>query len=390
VDDALVVKADTQAKGLGEMAPVADAATQAARRNKQSGIAAILNDKPMPEPEPVNAVEVPEVVAQRTAVADAVAEAIRTGNLDGVRLFDDLPSVETQRADALNERIDGTRAAASRQSLYAAVEFVESRGDVNAVSPKGAIGPMQTMPETLRDPGYGVAPAKDGSVAELRRVGEDYLDAMTRKYGTKGGLAAYNWGPGNWDAALKRAGGDVDKALASAPAETRAYVPKVLARLAGSTDTFPNGVPKNLPEVEADVADLNSQLSRFRAQGADGSARRHQGVRAIDQGLLPVELADSLSAIDKALGIKTAVVRNSSPEIRDFNGVTLGDGRIFVNEVQPGGANELSRIIEAEETRMGRVSIQHRSGRFRDHNGVLRGRHRCRAQPQRPLKAFSR
>lgn len=343
VDDALVVKADAQTKSMGEMAPVAAADKQAARRNKESGIAAILNDKPMPEPEPVNAVEVPEVVAQRTAVADAVAEAIRTGDLDGVRLFDDLPTVETQRAGdafdqragALIERIDGTRAAASRQSLYAAVEFVESRGDVNAVSPKGAVGPMQTMPETLRDPGYGVRPAKDGSVAELRRVGEEYLDAMTGKYGMKGGLAAYNWGPGNWEAALKRAGGDVEKALASAPAETRAYVPKVLARLAGSVDTYPNGVPKNLPEVEADVADLNSQLSRFAAQGADGSARRHQGIRAIDQGLLPVELADSLSAIDQALGTKTAVVRNSSPEIRDFNGVTLGDGRIFVNEDTP-------------------------------------------------------
>ena len=79
VDDALVVKADLQAKDTGEVAPVAAADKQAARRNKAAGIEAILGDKPMPEPEPVNAVERPEIVAERTAVADSVAEAIRTG-----------------------------------------------------------------------------------------------------------------------------------------------------------------------------------------------------------------------------------------------------------------------------------------------------------------------
>ena len=120
---------------------------------------------------------------------------------------------------------------ASRDGLYGAVEWVESRGRVDAVSPKGAIGPMQTMPKTLIDPGYGVKPAKDRSVGELRRVGRDYLDAMVKEFGVEGGLAAYNWGPGNWQKALKRAGGDVRRALATAPKETRDYVPKVLGRL---------------------------------------------------------------------------------------------------------------------------------------------------------------
>lgn len=120
---------------------------------------------------------------------------------------------------------------ASRQGLYGAVEWVESRGRSDAVSPKGAIGPMQTMPGTLVDPGYGVRPAKDRSVGELRRVGRDYLDAMVKEFGVEGGLAAYNWGPGNWQKALKRAGGDVRKALATAPKETREYVPNVLGRL---------------------------------------------------------------------------------------------------------------------------------------------------------------
>jgi soluble lytic murein transglycosylase-like protein len=115
--------------------------------------------------------------------------------------------------------------------LYAAVEKVESGGNPRAVSPKGAIGPMQTMPKTLLDPGFGVTPAKDRSIPELRRVGRDYLDAMNKRYGPIGGLAAYNWGPGNWEKALKRANGNVDKALQSAPKETRDYIPKVMTEL---------------------------------------------------------------------------------------------------------------------------------------------------------------
>lgn len=84
--------------------------------------------------------------------------------------------------------------------LFPIVKQVESGGNPNAVSPKGARGLMQTLPGTLRDPGYGVRPAKDESPAELERVGQDYLKAMYAKYGNlKDTLAAYNWGPGNVD-----------------------------------------------------------------------------------------------------------------------------------------------------------------------------------------------
>lgn len=131
------------------------------------------------------------------------------------------PSVNTPAADA------------GFDMLRDAVKWQESRGNPNAVSPKGAIGTMQTMPGTLRDPGYGIVPARDNSPQELERVGVDYLQAMTGKYGTIGGLAAYNWGPGNWEKALQRTGGDPEAALASAPAETRAYVPSVLKRAQG-------------------------------------------------------------------------------------------------------------------------------------------------------------
>lgn len=118
--------------------------------------------------------------------------------------------------------------------LEQAVMQVESGGDPAAVSPKGAMGTMQTMPGTLTDPGYGVAPARDRSPAEIERVGKEYLQAMLTQYGDpRLALAAYNWGPGNVDRAMQAHGGNVDAVLANAPAETQVYVPKVL-QLAGS------------------------------------------------------------------------------------------------------------------------------------------------------------
>ena len=124
----------------------------------------------------------------------------------------------------------GAAAAPDFDKLANAVMMVESGGRADAVSPKGAVGKMQTMPGTLADPGYGVKPAKDNSPAEQERVGREYLQAMLRKYGNlEHALMAYNWGPGN-----------VDKWLASGanpnavPQETRDYVPKVMAQMGGS------------------------------------------------------------------------------------------------------------------------------------------------------------
>lgn len=124
--------------------------------------------------------------------------------------------------------------------LEQSVMQVESGGNPAAVSPKGAMGTMQTMPGTLTDPGYGVTPARDRSPAEMERVGKDYLQAMLTQYGDpRLALAAYNWGPGNVDRAMQAHSGNVDAVLANAPAETRAYVPKVLQRAGGQVAAAP-------------------------------------------------------------------------------------------------------------------------------------------------------
>lgn len=109
-----------------------------------------------------------------------------------------------------------------------AVIQTESNGNPNAVSPKGAQGLMQVMPGTNAAPGFGVAPAKDGSETERTRVGQEYLTALSQKYQNPTLAAiAYNWGPGNTDMWLK-SGGDYNKL----PAETKQYVSAVMTRSA--------------------------------------------------------------------------------------------------------------------------------------------------------------
>jgi len=118
------------------------------------------------------------------------------------------------------------------QQWVAAVMHTESRGNPRAVSPVGAVGTMQTMPYTLRDPGFGVVPARDDSDTERERVGVDYLKAMLNRYDDpRMALAAYNWGPGRVDNALKKTNGNADAVIARLPKETADYIPKVYKRL---------------------------------------------------------------------------------------------------------------------------------------------------------------
>lgn len=109
-----------------------------------------------------------------------------------------------------------------------AVMQVESAGDPRAVSHAGAMGLMQVMPGTwnvLReDHGLGADPfePRDNILA-----GTAYLRAMLDRYGTVGGmLAAYNAGPGRYDAYLSEG--------RPLPAETRAYVAMLAPRLDGT------------------------------------------------------------------------------------------------------------------------------------------------------------
>lgn len=96
-------------------------------------------------------------------------------------------------------------------------------------SPVGAMGEMQVMPATARDPGYGITPWRGGA-DDLARVGRDYLQAMSKEYnGDPARIwAAYNAGPGRTNAAIKKGGANW---LRYMPAETRSYVAKNMRAL---------------------------------------------------------------------------------------------------------------------------------------------------------------
>jgi soluble lytic murein transglycosylase-like protein len=155
----------------------------------------------------------------RQAEADLDAR-VRSGQMTEAQRLEELRR--------LNQPEVSSATPMASQSLVNAVIQVESGGDPNAVSPKGARGLMQLMPETARNPGFGITPARDDSPAENLRVGTEYLNAMLQKYNgnLEYALAAYNWGPGNTDRWVAQ-GADPAKL----PAETRNYIPKVLAAM---------------------------------------------------------------------------------------------------------------------------------------------------------------
>ena len=96
-------------------------------------------------------------------------------------------------------------------------------GKTPLTSPAGAMYEMQVMPSTITAPGFGIKPADPNNPDDVARVGREYLGKMLQRYGgdPAKAWAAYNWGPGAVDKAVKANGADW---LASAPKETRDYV----------------------------------------------------------------------------------------------------------------------------------------------------------------------
>lgn len=137
--------------------------------------------------------------------------------------------------------------------LVQATQWQESRGDSDAVSPKGAVGDMQTMPGTLTDPGYGVQPAKNNSPEELHRVGVDYLQAMHNKYKDPNlALVAYNYGPKNTDQWLNK--GADPKQL---PAETQNYVKNINSKYQQLAQNTVTQAPKNIDSTEKNLSNTS-------------------------------------------------------------------------------------------------------------------------------------
>lgn len=147
-------------------------------------------------------------------------------------------------------------APTDKASLFSAMQYVESRGNPNAISPKGATGLMQVMPSTAVNPGFGIPnifdfaksqglivdmPRNEASATVLlknpglnRAYGQVIMSTMLDRYkDTDRALVAYNWGPGSADAWIK-SGADPAKL----PKETRDYLTQIKSKL-GSVAAAP-------------------------------------------------------------------------------------------------------------------------------------------------------
>ena len=182
------------------------------------------------------------------------------------------------------------------QNLIESVIWQESRGNPNAVSPVGARGLMQIMPDTARQPGFGIQPLNPDQLFDPvanRRFGEQYLSKMMERYNgdTRKALAAYNWGPGNadkWDGDLQRL-----------PDETRKYITNIEAKMASTQPT----------QVAANDGYTLEQLMAEKA-------RRQQAAQQPDQPQYSLEdlLAEKARRQQSAQGVSPETSAPNVPE----------------------------------------------------------------------------
>jgi hypothetical protein len=127
--------------------------------------------------------------------------------------------------------------------LVKAVLIAESGCNGRAVSPKGAMGLMQLMPPTWRDLRHRLTLGSDPfDAGDNILAGATYLRELHDQFGPSGMLAAYNAGPGRYQAHLRRG--------QPLPQETRLYVARVRAILDGKL------VPIDGPALNWRAADL--------------------------------------------------------------------------------------------------------------------------------------
>jgi len=126
------------------------------------------------------------------------------------------------------------------------VAEVESTFNPSARSPVGAVGLFQFMPATAKAFGMRMTPVDQRLDPEKNtRAAAQYLRQLYRRFGSWSlALAAYNGGQGRVARLLRTHNGSSFEDIAAAlPAETRMYVPRVLAVIALRENINPDQLP---------------------------------------------------------------------------------------------------------------------------------------------------
>jgi hypothetical protein len=286
--------------------------------------------------------------------------------------------------------------------LTPAVISAESGNDPRAVSPSGAVGLMQVMPDTaveiaqkLGDKGF-LSLSREQQIEALKnpetskRYGTTYLGMMVDKYGgdVEAALIAYNAGPGNADKWLE-AGRDYS-ALPKA-SETQPYVQKVLGAMgpaslaSGPADRGPavgngkripiltgtqngrqslnmNGVSDTVvstwEQVQGDFGRALPVVSGFRDPGTNAKAGGAKHSQHMEGSALDIDVS-SLSKEERVKLVKLASARG-------FTGIGIYKNSIHV-DMRKGapvvwGSTHHAASVPAWAFH---VAAQHREGAYR-------------------------
>lgn len=147
--------------------------------------------------------------------------------------------------------IKGRQPTIDENLVKAVLRTENGPGDPNAVSSAGAQGLMQVMPATGAEVAakLGIENADLKNPAINQVIGTTYLaDQMDRFKTPELAAAAYNAGPAAVQAAIDKAGSSAPvQVLPNLPAETRNYVPKVMADLSMNDQPESRAVPLQQP-----------------------------------------------------------------------------------------------------------------------------------------------
>jgi soluble lytic murein transglycosylase-like protein len=178
-------------------------------------LAAALADKPW--------MTAPEVTRDGGTVVPALEPAVRV-------------RAAVRRVQQLRPLIEPILRQEGVPADLSAVVLVESGGQPAVISPKGARGAWQFMPDTARRYGLTVATGLDERVdlEKSTRAAARYLRDLYRQFGNwQLALAAYNAGEQTVQRALERTKENSFARMSRVlPEETRRYVPAVLSAMA--------------------------------------------------------------------------------------------------------------------------------------------------------------
>lgn len=242
---------------------------------------------------------------------------------------------------------------------------IESNGNPDAVSPKGAKGLMQVMDDTNSDPGYGVVAARDGSAAERVRVGKDYWrtllggrDAHPDLPWSAGDIdtaaMAYNWGPGNVKKWIKK--GRPMTGPDAPPKETRDYVQKLRKKMEnwkGLTSADRLAISQqNLQQVRQNVAaeqyeaaayakrDLDDRFAKGEITPDDWKLER----RAIDEQYQQERTIASVNQEIAVLdGVEDALAKKAEQTADDAYAVKLDAARGEIGAMRAAFSDQMSQ-----------------------------------------------